>query len=176
MNKLSESSWLRYPATGFWNLLTVIVVTCFFLMLVVMLIQIASRYVFGIGVPWTDEVSRYLYISEIFLGTALAQRTHEHISISVVTDLLPVTGKKIFAAVADLITIVVSGLIVYGGILMMQVTKGIYASTFNMSFSYLYLVQIIGIILFALLVLRDLISQFSSKERTDEPTDRSFEL
>ena len=161
----ATNDWHRHPVNGFWNLLTGIVTACFFLMLVVMLIQIASRYVFGIGVPWTDEVSRYLYISEIFLGTALAQRRHEHITISVVTDLLPAAWKNVFAIIADLITLLVSGMLVFGAIQMMKVTKGIYASSFDMSFSYLYLIQIIGIVLFALLVFGDLFSRFQLKAK-----------
>jgi TRAP-type C4-dicarboxylate transport system permease small subunit len=171
----AAQDWRRHPINGFWNLLTVIVVTCFSLMLVVMLIQIASRYVFGIGVPWTDEVSRYLYISEIFLGTALAQRRKEHIRISVVTDLLPKTGKKVAACIADIITLLVSAMLVYGAIHMMKVTKGVYASTFNMSFSYLYLIQISGIVLFSLLVLRDMFSTFSAKVQESESTSGSQE-
>ena len=170
---VTTQGWRKHSVEGFWNLLTVIVVACFSLMLVVMLIQISSRYIFGIGVPWTDEVSRYLYISEIFLGTALAQRKKEHIRITIVTDLLPATWKKVAACLADLITLLVSAMLVYGAVHMMKVTKGIYASTFNMSFSYLYLIQILGIVLFSLLVLRDLFSRLNPNARENEINDRS---
>jgi len=170
---IATQDWRKHPINGFWNLLTIIVVACFSLMLVVMLIQVTSRYVFGIGVPWTDEVSRYFYIAEIFLGTALAQRHKEHIRINVVTHLLPATGKKIVALIADIITLMVSAMLVYGAIHMMKVTKGVYASTFNMSISYLYLIQISGIVLFSLLVLRDMFSMFSSKSLENESPCRS---
>ena len=165
MDSIAANDWHRHPVGIFWALLTGIVVACFSLMLVVMLIQITSRYVFGVGVPWTDEVSRYLYISEIFLGAALAQRRHEHIAITVVTDMLPQFWKTCLATIADLVTIGVSAMLVFGAVHMMKVTKGIFASTFNMSFSYLYLVQITGIVLFAVLVLRDVVSRLFARKQ-----------
>ncbi|MFD2435870.1 TRAP transporter small permease [Modicisalibacter luteus] len=87
---MSPRSFVSSALAIFWSLLTTVVVTAFCLMLVVMAIQVISRYTLGLAVPWTDEVSRYLFLAEIFLGSVLALRYQEHIRVTIVTDrLLP---------------------------------------------------------------------------------------
>ena len=122
-------------------------------MLVVMSIQVISRYTLGLAVPWTDEVSRYLFLAEIFLGSVLALRYHEHIRITIVTrptarqDGASCRGPRRpdrhrGAAHAS-----------WGGAWnMMGRTAGVFASTFPMSFSYLYLMQFIAALLMLILL------------------------
>lgn len=128
----------------FWGLLTAIVTTAFALMLTIMAIQVISRYALGIPVSWTDEAARYLFLSQIFLGSVLALRYQEHIRITVVTDLMGPRVRNIVASLADIICIVVLLMLAIGGWNMMERTSGILASTFRLSFSYIYLIQLIS--------------------------------
>ncbi|GGY06387.1 hypothetical protein GCM10007160_37370 [Litchfieldella qijiaojingensis] len=140
----------------FWKLLTGIVMTAFALMLIIMAIQVISRYVLGIAVPWTDEASRYLFLAEIFLGSVLALRYQEHIRITIVTDVLSPSLRNIATSVADVICVLVLLMLVVGAWNMMDRTAGIMASTFRMSFSYIYLIQLISALLMIGLLLQDL--------------------
>lgn len=149
---MSLRSFVTNALTLFWSLLTTVVVTAFCLMLVVMAIQVISRYTLGLAVPWTDEVSRYLFLAEIFLGSVLALRYQEHIRVTVVTDLLPARVAHLVAALADLIGIVVLLMIMGGAWNMMERTAGVFASTFRMSFSYVYLMQFIAALLMVILL------------------------
>lgn len=128
----------------FWGLLTGIVTTAFALMLTIMAIQVISRYALGIAVSWTDEAARYLFLSQIFLGSVLALRYQEHIRITVVTDLLGPRMRHVVASLADIICILVLLMLAIGGWNMMERTAGILASTFRLSFSYIYLIQLIS--------------------------------
>nr|WP_275445728.1 MULTISPECIES: TRAP transporter small permease [unclassified Halomonas] len=132
--------------------MTTIVVAAFCLMLTVMAIQVISRYTLGLAVPWTDEVSRYLFLAEIFLGSVLALRYQEHIRVTIVTDLLPPKAARLVAALADLIGIAVLLMLMGGAWNMMERTAGVFASTFRMSFSYVYLMQFIAALLMVILL------------------------
>jgi TRAP-type C4-dicarboxylate transport system permease small subunit len=59
--------------------------------------QVLGRGVLKIPVPWTDEATRYTYVVLVFLGAALALRDTEgsHITVDIVTMLLPTKIKKI---------------------------------------------------------------------------------
>lgn len=149
----------------FWKLVTAIIVTCFSLMLIIMMIQVVSRYALGVAVPWTDEASRYFFLAEIFLGAALAQRHGEHISITILTDMLSEDTKRYFDAASDIICIVIAGMLLFGALDMMERTAGVYASTFRLSFSYVYMVQFIGILLMMLLFARDLYAKLFRRTR-----------
>ncbi|WP_339783426.1 TRAP transporter small permease [uncultured Marinobacter sp.] len=143
----------------FWKLLTGVVMSAFALMLIIMMIQVVSRYTLGIAVPWTDEASRYLFMTEIFLGSVLALRYHEHIRITVITDLLSPRLRHIAAGVADIVCMLVLLMLIFGAWSMMDRTAGIMASTFNMSFSYIYLVQLLSALLMMGLFITDLYSR-----------------
>lgn len=108
---MTTNSTLAKALGAFWWLLTAVVVGAFGLMLLVMGIQVISRYALGVAVPWTDEVSRYLFLAEIFLGSVLALRYQEHIRITIVTDLLSARAKRVAAMLADIVSILVLGMI-----------------------------------------------------------------
>ena len=104
----------------------------------------------------------------IFFSRQISDALPKSFSLSQVADSFKRTSQAVTARL-------VSAMLVYGAIHMMKVTKGVYASTFNMSFSYLYLIQISGIVLFSLLVLRDMFSTFSAKVQESESTSGSQE-
>ncbi|GEN22227.1 putative TRAP transporter small permease protein [Halomonas cupida] len=156
-----------------WRLLTIIVVAAFTMMLVVMAIQVISRYALGIAVPWTDEVSRYLFLTEIFLGSVLALRYQEHIRITVVTDLLPPSLQQAAAVIADLISILVLLMIMGGAFNMMGRTAGVFASTFDMSFAWLYLMQLLAAALMVAMLVESLIARLLGKPSRTLLTDRA---
>jgi len=44
--------------------------------------QVANRYIIGWVVPWTEEVSRILFIWITFVGAYIALKMHSHIAVS----------------------------------------------------------------------------------------------
>ncbi|MFY0992463.1 TRAP transporter small permease [Halomonas sp. C05BenzN] len=152
----------------FWKLLTGIVMAAFALMLAIMAIQVISRYALGIAVPWTDEAARYLFLAEIFLGAVLALRYQAHIRITVVTDALGPRLRNLAASLADVICILVLLMLVIGAWNMMGRTAGVLASTFRMSFSYIYLIQLISALLMIGLLLGDLYRRIAGGPPTPE--------
>lgn len=157
----------------FWRLLTGVVMTAFALMLTIMAIQVISRYALGIAVSWTDEASRYLFLAEIFLGSVLALRYQEHIRITIVTDILSPSLRNIAASVADVICVLVLLMLVVGAWNMMDRTAGIMASTFQMSFSYIYLIQLISALLMIGLLLDDLYQRIVVSRQPSTENGRS---
>ncbi len=156
----------------FWQLLTGVVMTAFALMLIIMAVQVISRYALGIAVSWTDEASRYLFLAEIFLGSVLALRYQEHIRITIVTDVLSPALRNIAASVADVICVLVLLMLVVGAWNMMDRTAGIMASTFRMSFSYIYLIQLISALLMIGLLLGDLYRRLTGGPPTTDVSRR----
>lgn len=148
----------RRAAELFWRLVTGIVVTTFLLMLFVILLEIVARYVLRISVPWTGEASRYLYICAIFFGAAITQRSREHIRVTVLTDRLPVAARRIVMRISSFIVALLCVPILIGAVKMSKETYGINASAMPISFSWIYVVTFIGVLLLCLLALRDVIA------------------
>ena len=67
-----------------------------FILFVVVVIQVTSRYVFNRPTVWTEELARYLFIWIVFLGIYIAYRDHRHLRIDyLVTRLSGVSRRAV---------------------------------------------------------------------------------
>lgn len=65
------------------------IVIALILMSLVVFLQVVLRYVFDAGIPWAEELARYLMVWAGFLGGSLATRERRHISIDILPRLFP---------------------------------------------------------------------------------------
>lgn len=65
------------------------IVIALIMMTIVVFAQVVLRYVFDAGIPWAEELARYLMVWAGFLGGSLATRERRHIAIDIVPRLLP---------------------------------------------------------------------------------------
>lgn len=65
------------------------------LLAVLVIVQIASRFVLPFSIHWTDEVARYAMIYVTFLGAALALRHARLIAIELLPESLPFRARTI---------------------------------------------------------------------------------
>ena len=86
----------------------------FLILIIVVFMQVVFRTA-GVVNPWTDELSRYIYIWECWLGLSLCQRYHEHIRITIITDRIKGKGHYVIECVVDVICIVTVGVLAYFG-------------------------------------------------------------
>lgn len=64
-------------------------VTLFVAILVVMILQVAFRYVLNSPLTWTEELARILFIWACYLGAPVATRRGNHVTILFVLDRVP---------------------------------------------------------------------------------------
>jgi len=56
----------------------------FIAMIFFMVYQVTARFILQIPAPWTEELSRYLWICMGFIGSGVAMKTQTHIEINVI--------------------------------------------------------------------------------------------
>lgn len=69
--------------------------------------QIIMRYVFHSAPFWTEEVARYLFIWQIWLGTSIGVRERKHIRIELVGSLLLKSGRVIQRHLLEILIILI---------------------------------------------------------------------
>ena len=85
-------------------------------MFVSLIAQVTLRYVFGLGLFWSDEISRYLMIWIVVLGTSVLLLDDSHIRITVVEELFPERVKRILGMLRYVIACAFAVLIlIYSG-------------------------------------------------------------
>lgn len=66
------------------------------------LYQVGGRYLFGIGAVWIPDVTRFLFIWMVFLGTALMHLRGQHLMIDFVQVRLPARLRRAAEALIGL--------------------------------------------------------------------------
>ena len=96
MRKLSD---ILYKITGAINvaLITLIIVLTF--------LQVLSRYVTHISMPWAQELTVYSMVWMVFLGCSMGMRKHEVASLTLLEQALPYRGKQILLIVDNIVLI-----------------------------------------------------------------------
>jgi C4-dicarboxylate transporter DctQ subunit len=84
--------------------------------------QVVSRYVFNYTPSWSEELSRYLIVWTIFIGTAVGVRKNIHIGVDAFIRLAPPWLKKVFEVLLNLIGAVVSAYLIYLSVLFIKDT------------------------------------------------------
>jgi TRAP-type C4-dicarboxylate transport system permease small subunit len=88
----------------------------FTVMLVVLTFQVFLRYAFGIGVVWSDDLSRYCFQWLIYVSVALAAKRNAHIRVEAALSLFPKSLRKYGLLLGQLVWIAVGLFIVYQGV------------------------------------------------------------
>lgn len=92
----------------------VILVPCFSLIAVVSFMQVISRYVLKVPLPWSEELCRYLFIYATYLGAVIAVTRKQHVDITAIDIFLdkiePEEKRKHAYAVLSVITSFLSAL------------------------------------------------------------------
>ena len=105
---------------------------------VVMLLQIAFRYVLNAPLVWTEEAARYLYIWACYLGAAVALRRGNHIVIALVLERLPPRVGGVVALGTQVLGLLFFGALTVLGVQLMERTHTIEAITLPIPWSAIY--------------------------------------
>jgi TRAP-type transport system small permease protein len=75
------------------------------LMVILVFGNVVLRYGFNSGITFSEEVSRFLFIWMVFLGSVLMLRDNGHLGVHTFTKLLPKGGKKVCKFISDVTTL-----------------------------------------------------------------------
>ena len=97
MTKAKDAKWFKGLVKLEKSLTGIISWICavwFAAMIACMIWQVVSRFVLNISVPWTDEASRYLWITLCFIGAGAALSENDHVEINIIASLLKTWNTK----------------------------------------------------------------------------------
>ena len=66
-------------------------------------VQVVLRYVFQNSLSWSEELARYIFLWQIWLGASYAAKEGKHLRIEVVKEFLSPKGKILFECLATCI-------------------------------------------------------------------------
>jgi TRAP-type C4-dicarboxylate transport system, small permease component len=86
--------------------------------------QVVMRYIFGNSLSWSEELARYLFVWQIWLGVSYSARNMTHLRITLIKDKLSPKAQKILELAITAVWIAFGIFIAAKGItLVMKVAK-----------------------------------------------------
>ncbi|MBQ6622643.1 MAG: TRAP transporter small permease [Mogibacterium sp.] len=150
------------------NLLLGIVMVVMF---IVLMLQIISRFVAFMPIPWSQDLITFLLVCSVFLGAGAATAKGKQIRLEFFVDLFPEKVTKIILCVADLVSIIFLVVITQQAIQMGQENIHTVMGGSLVAFGYYYMVVAFGCIVmicnFVMLIL-DRIAEITGKAGKEE--------
>ena len=138
---------MREYSNRFWRVIEAVVLVLFVSMFVLAGAQVLFRYYGRFRVPWTEEVARWIYVWQIFLGSGLAAWEGIHLKVDVLE--MRLRHRRVASAVHNLAILVLSLLflvgMLFGSIVMTLSVRGVTAGSFRLSQSIVYLALPVGL-------------------------------
>lgn len=127
---------------------TSICVILFSLILILGSLQICSRYVFSISIPWSEEVMRFASIWLAMIGSSLTIRVDGHVSVDILISCLNSNKKKaIMFLISRLICVLFLIIYLPASIELVIKSETSRATSLPIPYSYIYMAVPIGIVM-----------------------------
>jgi TRAP-type C4-dicarboxylate transport system permease small subunit len=128
--------------------------------------QVFSRHVLDDPPAWTEEIARYVFTWQIFLGAALAFGRGSHIMVDAVMAALSGRAKRIVAILGYLASLALLIPLVWFGIAMVELTSNTWATASNLNIGVVYAALPVGAAIGALYVILHLVHVLRGGEAT----------
>ena len=148
-------AFLRKAFRGLFKALEWFAMICMVVLTVVVFCDVVLRYIFKQGFSWTQEIATLMLVWFSLIGMANGVLEKIHISIEMFTSHLPEKVISIIESIDHVLIAVFGGVMLYYGIVIMQMTKSSTLPATKMPSAVLYIILPISgllILLNALLV------------------------
>lgn len=126
---------------GIERIISFIGCTILCLLTIIIFFQVICRYVLQMPLSWSEEVTRYMMVWLVYVGSVLAIRTHSHVRINLLTNFLKdkIKIRKSLNILEKMLSILYMLIIIYSGWLLIPdtISQGTPLLRFPMGIIYL---------------------------------------
>lgn len=127
--------------------------------------QVVSRYIFGNPAPWTEELSRFVFIWMIFIGAAYLASQNKHLAVTMLSDILPSGPRKLLMRFIGAVTALGAFIVAYQGLGFVERTATLLSPGAGLPMAVVYVACVIG---FALIGIHAVVVVFTGGVDTDD--------
>jgi TRAP-type C4-dicarboxylate transport system permease small subunit len=114
------------------------------MMFMIVMLGVITRYIMKSPFFWTDELSRYLMIYMVFLGSTLSFRAEKHPSLTFIIDKLPAKWRFAWDSIIDILLLAVLVMLTIGGWEMMTSKPIGTTAALRIKYTWVYLTIPLG--------------------------------
>lgn len=135
--------FLKKIADDFENYLCTVLMTG---MVFVLFVQVVARYVFGTGVDWSEEFSRFLFVWLVIWAIPYTSKLGGQIRVTIFLKALPLKIRRVVFLAGEFLWVVFNGLVIYEGFNLVASTFQFpeVSPTVRVNLAWIYLVVPLG--------------------------------
>lgn len=95
------------------NLEEIVASLLFCVTLVLVIINVLTRYVFRTGIPWAEEMATSCFVWTAFIGSAACYKRRAHIGVDILANKLPVSAQNVVKTIVNLLMVFLCGYMFY---------------------------------------------------------------
>jgi TRAP-type C4-dicarboxylate transport system permease small subunit len=122
----------------YFRFLKLIVVLCMLGMVLMVFGNVVMRYAFNSGLTISEELSRWLFVLMVFLGSLIAMRERGHLGLDLLIKKLPARGRNLCLAIGQLMMLYIAWLILSGSWQQAVINLDVVAPASGLSMAWFY--------------------------------------
>lgn len=95
------------------NLERVFLMVIMILATLIVALQVVTRYLLKVSLPWSEEIARYMFLWLTWVGASYATKMRRHVTIDIVVEALPKAGKKVCTVISTVVWIIFLCIMIY---------------------------------------------------------------
>lgn len=133
------------------------------LTILIIFIQVITRYVFFYSLPWSEELTRYLFIWFVYLSLSISIRENMSIRIDFLDQFLKGKTKKLVGILVDILSLVILVVFIYSSYKLFQMGFRSRTPAMGIPFYVIYSIMPVGYLLAAVEMLIKIGLRFKEK-------------
>lgn len=133
-------------------------------MTIIIFWQVIARYVVGSSLAWSEELSRFLMIYMVLIGSSIALRNNDLIAVEILPEVLKGKAKKALVVLTHLISMVFYVVLIVYGLSVADSFGNQIAPGLGISMYFIYLSMPIGGVLLLLNSITCIIEAFMKEK------------
>ncbi|MDR1650151.1 MAG: TRAP transporter small permease [Synergistaceae bacterium] len=78
-------------------------------------VQVVMRYIFNNSLSWSEELTRFIFVWQVWMGTSIACKNNNHIRVEILSSVLKGKAKTVHAIIGDALVLAFTIFLVYDG-------------------------------------------------------------
>jgi TRAP-type C4-dicarboxylate transport system permease small subunit len=140
-----------------------ITIVTLFVMVATTLIGVLDRFVFGFGLPWPEELARFLLIWSSLLAAAVAAKYQSHFRLTFLSDRL---GPK-WADFMDIVCVIAVLVVAWKGVEFAMIFNTQTSPALGLPMSYVYASVPVSSVLIAFYIVQNLLARHRSAGKVE---------
>jgi TRAP-type C4-dicarboxylate transport system permease small subunit len=137
-------------------------------MAILVILQVLNRSVLHLPIHWSEELSRYLMIYVVFLGSSIAMRHNKLISIEILPQVLPAMQRKFLLLLVMILSFAFCVLMFVYGIQMLERVQAQSSAIMQISMAIPYASIPIGALFLMLNTVAFIFDEWTPRRKEDE--------